>query len=101
MRPLYRLARSSSLWERRIAIVSTHRFIRAGESADTYGLAAQLLDDDHDLIHKAVGWMLREAGKRVSRDELLAFLDQHAAAMPRTMLRYAIEHLDPDVRRTI
>lgn len=97
--PLSLLARSESLWERRISIVSTHRFIRAGESADTYVLAAQLLGDDHDLIHKAVGWMLREAGKRVSRSELIAFLDQHAAAMPRTMLLYAIEHFDPDLRR--
>ena len=97
--PLYRLARSRSLWERRIAIVSTHRFIRAGQSADTYALAARLLGDDHDLIHKAAGWMLREAGLRVSRGELLAFLDQHAATMPRTMLRYAIEHLDPEVRQ--
>jgi 3-methyladenine DNA glycosylase AlkD len=97
--PLYRLAQSRSLWERRISVVSTHRFIRAGESADTYRVAAQLLGDDQDLIHKAVGWMLREAGKRVSRNELLAFLDQHAATMPRTMLRYAIEHLDPDLRQ--
>jgi hypothetical protein len=96
--PLYQLVRSRLIWERRIAIVSTHWFIRAGQAADTYGLATRLLDDDHDLIHKAVGWMLREAGKRVGRDELIAFLDEHAATMPRTMLRYAIEHLDPDLR---
>jgi 3-methyladenine DNA glycosylase AlkD len=57
-----------------------------------------LLDDEQDLIHKATGWMLREVGKRVSPADLLAFLDAHAAVMPRTMLRYAIEHLDPDVR---
>ena len=96
---LYTLVRSSSLWERRIALVATHRFIRRGESADTYALAALVLDDREDLIHKASGWMLREAGKRVSEDELLAFLDRHATVMPRTMLRYAIERLAPDVRK--
>jgi 3-methyladenine DNA glycosylase AlkD len=97
--PLHRLARSGSVWERRIAVVSTHVFLRAGQSADTYRLAENLLGDDHDLIHKAVGWMLREAGKRVDRAELLAFLDAHAAAMPRTMLRYSIEHLDAEQRK--
>ena len=93
------LIRSSSLWERRIALVATQRFIRRGDSADIYALAPQVLDDPQDLIHKAAGWMLREAGKRVSEDELLAFLDEHAAAMPRTMLSYAIERLDPEVRK--
>ena len=93
------LARSESLWERRIAMVSTHSFIRRGQTADTYRIALILINDRHDLIHKAVGWMLREAGKRVSEPELLAFLDQHATALPRTALRYAIERLDPDVRR--
>jgi 3-methyladenine DNA glycosylase AlkD len=96
---LYTLIRSSSLWERRIAMVATHLLIMAGESADTYALAALVLDDREDLIHKASGWMLREAGKRVSEQELLAFLDQHAPAMPRTMLRYAIEHFAPDLRK--
>jgi 3-methyladenine DNA glycosylase AlkD len=96
---LTKLVRSESLWERRIALVATHWFIRAGESADTYALAALVLDDREDLIHKASGWMLREAGKRVAEDELLAFLDQYATAMPRTMLRYAIERLAPDVRK--
>jgi 3-methyladenine DNA glycosylase AlkD len=96
---LYTLVRSESLWERRIALVATHWFIRAGESADTYALAALVLDDREDLIHKASGWMLREAGKRVAEDELLAFLDQYATAMPRTMLRYAIERLADDVRK--
>ena len=93
------LVGSESLWERRIALVATHLFIRQGQSADTYALAALVLDDREDLIHKAAGWMLREAGKRVSADELRAFLDRHAAVMPRTMLRYAIEHFAPDVRR--
>ena len=96
---LYTLVRSSSLWERRIALVATHLFIRRGESADTYALSALVLDEREDLIHKASGWMLREAGKRVSADELRAFLDRHAAVMPRTMLRYAIEQFTPDVRK--
>jgi 3-methyladenine DNA glycosylase AlkD len=96
---LRELVVSSNLWERRIALVATHRFIRAGESADTYELAALVLDDKQDLIHKASGWMLREAGRRVDQDELLAFLDDHAARMPRTMLRYAIERLPADVRK--
>ena len=96
---LRELVVSSNLWERRIALVATHRFIRAGESADTYELAALVLDDKQDLIHKASGWMLREAGKRVDQDELLAFLDEYAARMPRTMLRYAIERLPADVRK--
>jgi len=97
--PLYKLVASSNLWERRIALIATLRLIGEGQTADTYQLAALVLADPEDLIHKASGWMLREAGKRVSAEELLAFLDQHAAAMPRTMLRYAIERLPADVRR--
>jgi 3-methyladenine DNA glycosylase AlkD len=96
---LYTLIRSKSLWERRIAMVATQYLIGVGQTADTYQLAVEVLDDPEDLIHKASGWMLREAGKRVSEDELRAFLDQYAARMPRTMLRYAIERFDPDVRK--
>jgi len=97
--PLRELVASPDLWKRRIAIVATLRLIIAGETADIYDLVARVLGDKEDLIHKAAGWMLREAGKRVDEAELLAFLDDHAARMPRTMLRYAIERLPPDVRR--
>jgi 3-methyladenine DNA glycosylase AlkD len=97
--PLYLLARSDLLWERRIATVSSQHFLSRGETADLYRLAEILLLDRHDLIHKAVGWSLREAGRRVDRDELRRFLDQHAATMPRTSLRYAIEHFDPAERQ--
>ena len=94
---LYRLAGSGVLWERRIAIVATYRLIRAGSLDDTFALAALLEGDPHDLMHKAVGWMLREAGKQ-DEARLLAYLDEHAATMPRTALRYALERLAPDVR---
>jgi 3-methyladenine DNA glycosylase AlkD len=97
--PLYKLVASSNLWERRIALIATQYLIGAGQTADTYALSALVLDDPEDLIHKASGWMLREAGKRVSPDDLLTFLDQHAPTMPRTMLRYAIERLPPEVRK--
>lgn len=93
------LVASPDLWERRVAIVATHRLIRAGQTADTYALAEAVLGDREDLIHKAAGWMLREAGKRVDEGDLRAFLDRHAARMPRTMLRYAIERLPDDTRR--
>ncbi len=96
---LEQLAHSHSLWERRIAIVATFYYLKNGVSEPTTNIAKLLLHDAHDLIHKAVGWMLREMGKRVSRDELRTFLDQYAKKMPRTMLRYSIEHFSEDERQ--
>ena len=95
---LFELAASTSLWYRRVAVVSTHQFIRHGDASTTLALAERLLGDRELLIHKAVGWMLREVGKRVDRSALVGFLDDHAAAMPRTMLSYATEHLEPEQR---
>jgi len=94
---LYKLARSKNVWERRTAIVSTYYFIRTGDVTDTFMIAEMLLHDKHDLIHKATGGWLREAGKK-DRQQLLSFLDKHAVTMPRTALRYAIEHLDKKQR---
>lgn len=94
---LYRLARSENLWERRIAILATFAFIRSNDFAWTLELAEILLQDEHDLMHKAVGWMLREVGNR-DETALRTFLDAYAPSMPRTMLRYAIEKLPPDAR---
>jgi 3-methyladenine DNA glycosylase AlkD len=89
---LDRFARSKHLWTRRVAMLATFHYIKEGSADDALRIAAILLDDRHDLIHKAVGWMLREVGKRVSPAKLRGFLQQHVAAMPRTALRYAIEH---------
>lgn len=95
---LDRLARSPHLWSRRVAIIATFHFIKRGESRDTLRISKALLKDRHDLIHKAVGWMLREVDKRASPEALRTFLARHAATMPRTMLRYAIERLPPAER---
>ena len=94
---LYELARSANPWERRTAIYSTLAFVRRGETADTIAIATILVDDPHDLVQKPTGGMLREAGKK-DEPALRAFLDKHAATMPRITLRYAIERLDPAQR---
>jgi 3-methyladenine DNA glycosylase AlkD len=96
--PLHRLAKSASLWERRIAIVATFSYIKIKHFEDTLTIAAILLQDEHDLIQKAVGWMLREVGKRDQTVET-AFLNVHYKAMPRTMLRYAIEKFPEPLRQ--
>jgi 3-methyladenine DNA glycosylase AlkD len=95
---LHRLAASKALWQRRVSMVASYHFIHRGESKEALALAEKLLQDREDLMHKAVGWMLREVGKRVSLGDLRGFLKEHAATMPRTALRYAIERL-PELER--
>lgn len=94
---LYKLACSKNIWERRTAILSTCYFIRQGDLTDTFKIAEILVNDKEDLIHKATGWMLRFAGAK-DRKKLIAFLDKHAATMPRTLLRYSIEHFSSKER---
>lgn len=93
--PLYRLAKSSSIWEQRIAIVGTWKYIREKDFQDTLKIARILLLNEYDLIRKAVGWMLREVGKQ-DKETLIDFLKENYSVMPRTMLRYAIERLSPE-----
>lgn len=95
---LLKLAESKSLWERRISIVATFHFIKKGEPKYTLQIAKILINDNHDLIHKAAGWMLREVGKRCNEKILTDFLNQYAHLMPRTTLRYAIERF-PEQKR--
>ena len=94
---LYHLAQSPLLWDNRIAIVSTYAFIRKGQLEDTYALSDLMMQHPHDLMHKAIGWMLREAGKR-NPERLYDYVMSHRADMPRTMLRYAIEKFSPKER---
>jgi 3-methyladenine DNA glycosylase AlkD len=93
---LYELAASKNMWERRTAIVSTAYFIKKGDVTDTFLIAELLMNDKEDLIHKAAGGWIRQAGAGKHRQQLLNFLEIHATVMPRTMLRYAIEHLDKE-----
>ncbi len=94
---LYQLIESDNLWEQRIAIVSTWTFIKHKQFDDTLSLSEKLMDHKHDLMHKAMGWMLREVGKK-DRQTLVDFLEIHHKKMPRTALRYAIEHFNPEER---
>ncbi len=96
---LLSLAKSKLLWDRRIAILSTAAFIDRGESEWTFRLSEILLEDEQDLIHKAVGWMLREVGKKCGEEVEMGFLNKHYKRMPRTMLRYSIERFNEEERR--
>lgn len=96
---LYEWAKSENVWERRIAVLATFQFIKNNQFGDSLKIAEILLNDKHDLIHKVVGWMLREIGKRDLKTEI-DFLDKHYKKMPRTMLRYAIERFPEKLRIT-
>ncbi len=97
---LYQLINSPKWWERRIALIATFQLIKKNqEYQDTFKLVEKVLTDKHDLIHKASGWMLREVGKRISKEKEEAFLQKHYKQMPRTMLRYAIEHFSENERK--
>lgn len=98
-RVLHRLAKSKLLWERRIAIVATFAFIRRADPSATFAIADIVMQDTEDLMHKATGWMLREVGKRCGQATLVEYLSLRYHRMPRTMLRYAIEHFPPVERR--
>jgi len=95
---LFKLAKSDNLWQKRVGIMGAFYYLYNGDASTTLELAEILVNDKHDLIQKAVGWQLREVGKRVDRQLLRGFLDKHAATMPRTALRYALEHLPPEQR---
>jgi len=95
---LYDLARSGDWWERRLAIFATLHFVRKGEVDDTFAIAEILVNDEEDFVNRAVGGLLREAGKK-DRAQLIAFLDRHAGTAPRVTVRFSIEHLDPDLRQ--
>ncbi len=97
--PLLELAHTPDLWKKRVAIVATFAFLARNDASPTIKIAEVLLDDKHDLLQKAVGWLLREMGKRVSEQDLILFLDKHASSMPRTTLRYAIERFPQEVRQ--
>lgn len=97
---LYQLAESHMLWENRIAMVATYAFIKDGDLEDTYRLAVKMMHHPHDLMQKATGWMLREAGKR-DMERLFVFVDSYRKEMPRTMLRYAIEKFAPETRKQL
>lgn len=97
---LYNLTESELLWDNRIAIVSTLTFIRSNDLDDTYKLSLKMMNHKHDLMHKSIGWMLREAGKRDEK-RLYDFVMEHKSIMPRTMLRYSIEKFAPDIRKEL